>query len=266
MNKQLNLWKEQSDDNKLLIAKLLDKIKFTKNKNKFETTDFLDLREQAILTEEINRIKFEQYKLWGGYDNSERKIILLFPEKIELDYIDNTVFDQFLTIIRVKLPNELNGQLEHRNYLGGLMKLGIKREKIGDIIVRDDGADIIVKNEISEYIKNNIQSLSRFKKSIIEVKKIEELILVEPKKEILKINVPSMRLDCFIGELARCSRNEANTYLKEERIFVNFKEEIKSSKIIKEGDYITIRGKGRFKINRIIGNTKSGRISVEVEK
>ena len=104
MNKQLNLWKEQSDDNKLLIAKLLDKIKFTKNKNKFETTDFLDLREQAILTEEINRIKFEQYKLWGGYDNSERKIILLFPEKIDLDYIDNTVFDQFLTIIRVKLP------------------------------------------------------------------------------------------------------------------------------------------------------------------
>lgn len=165
MNKQLNLWKEQSDDNKLLIAKLLDKIKFTKNKNKFETTDFLDLREQAILTEEINRIKFEQYKLLGGYDNSERKIILLFPEKIELDYIDNTVFDQFLTIIRVKLPNELKGQLEHRNYLGGLMKLGIKRDKIGDIIVRDDGADIIVKNEISEYIKNNIQSLSRFKKS-----------------------------------------------------------------------------------------------------
>lgn len=75
-----------------------------------------------------------------------------------------------------------------------------------------------------------------------------------------------MRLDCIVGELAKCSRTEANKYLEAEKVFVNFKEEIRASKNILEGDYITIRGKGRFKITKILGTTKSGRLSVEIEK
>ena len=75
-----------------------------------------------------------------------------------------------------------------------------------------------------------------------------------------------MRLDCIVGELARCSRSEANKILEAERVFVNFKEEIRPSKNVEEGDYITIRGKGRFKVNKIIGTTKKGRVSLEIEK
>ena len=75
-----------------------------------------------------------------------------------------------------------------------------------------------------------------------------------------------MRLDCIVGELARCSRNDANKLLEAERVFVNFKEEIRPSKNVSEGDFITIRGKGRFKINKVVGTTKKGRISLEVEK
>ena len=146
------------------------------------------------------------------------------------------------------------------------MKLGIRREKIGDIIVRKDGADIIVKSDLAEYLKNNLQGLTRFQKSNIEIKNIEELIYIKPEKQVIKINVPSMRLDCIVGELARCSRNDANKYLEEERVFVNFKEEIRSSKNVNEGDFITIRGKGRFKISKILGTTKKGRISLEIEK
>ena len=136
------------------------------------------------------------------------------------------------------------------------MKLGIRREKIGDIIVRKDGADIIVKSDLAEYLKNNLQGLTRFQKSNIEIKNIEELIYIKPEKQVIKINVPSMRLDCIVGELARCSRNDANKYLEEERVFVNFKEEIRSSKNVNEGDFITIRGKGRFKISKILGTKK----------
>ena len=144
------------------------------------------------------------------------------------------------------------------------MKLGIKREKIGDIIVRNDGADIIVKKELAEYVKNNLNGLTRFQKSKIEIKNIEELIYIEPEKQVIKINIPSMRLDCIVGELAKCSRNEANKILESERVFVNFKEEIRPSKNVEEGDYITIRGKGRFRIVKILGTTKKGRISLEI--
>lgn len=263
MDKQSELTKQQKDEDKILIAKVLDKLKFAENRNRIETTDFLDLREQAIVKEMLELRKSNNYKFWGGYEDAERNIIVFSNN---LEFIKQEEINNFLAIIRITLPNNLLGQYEHRIYLGGLMKLGIKREKIGDIIVRYDGADIIVKKDLAEYLQNNLKGLTRFQKSDIEIKNIEELIYIKPEKQIIKINVPSMRLDCIVGELARCSRNDANKLLEAERVFVNFKEEIRPSKNVSEGDFITIRGKGRFKINKIVGTTKKGRISLEVEK
>jgi len=260
MDKQIELSKQQKSEDKFLIANVLDKIKLSNNKNKIETTNFFDLREQAIIEEVLGKRKQKNYKLYGGYNSAERRILIAFSDNINIDYND------FLSIIRINLPNNLKGGYEHKNYLGGLMKLGIKREKVGDIIVRNDGADIIIKRDIAKYIMENIVCLTRFEKSKIEQKNIEDIIYVEPKKEIIKINVPSMRLDCIVGELAKCSRGDSIKYLNEERVFVNFKEELRPSKNVEEGDYITIRGKGRFKIDKILGTTKSGRLSIQIEK
>ena len=263
MDKQLELTKQQKDEGKILIAKVLDKLKFAENRNRIEATDFLDLREQAIVKEMLELRNSNIYKCWGGYEDAERNIIVFSNN---LEFIKQEEINDLLSIIRITLPNNLIGQYEHRIYLGGLMKLGIKREKIGDIIVRKDGADIIVKKDLAEYLQNNLKGLTRFQKSNIEIKNIEELIYIKPEKQIIKINVPSMRLDCIVGELARCSRNDANKLLEAERVFVNFKEEIRSSKNVNEGHFITIRGKGRFKINKVVGTTKKGRISLEIEK
>ena len=261
MDKQSELTKLQKDEDKILIAKVLDKLKFAENRNKIESTDFLDLRQQRVTKELLEVRKSINYKFFGGYDNAERNIVI-FSNSIE--FIKQDEINSLLSIIRITLPNNLKGEYEHRIYLGGLMKLGIKREKIGDIIVRDDGADIIVKKELAEYIKTNLKGLTRFQKSKIEIENIEDLIYIEQEKQVIKINIPSMRLDCIVGELAKCSRNEANKILEAERVFVNFKEEIRPSKNLEEGDYITIRGKGRFRISKILGTTKKGRNSLEI--
>lgn len=264
MNKEIELSKQQKDEDKFLIAKILDKIKFSNNRNRFECSEFLDLRQQSLVKEALEIRKLNNYNFCGGYDDAERKILITFPYDINFDI--NNVINQFLCVIEINLPNELKMQYEHRNYLGALMKLGIKREKIGDILVRNDGADIIVKKDISDYIISNISLLTRFQKSKIKIKEIQDLIYVKKEKELVKINVPSIRLDCIVGELAKCSRADAIKLLNEERVFVNFKEELRPSKLVTEGDYITIRGKGRFKINKLLGNTKSGRINLEIEK
>ena len=254
MDKQSELTKLQKDEDKILIAKVLDKLKFAENRNKIEITDFLDLRQQRVIKEMLDIRKSNNYKFFGGYDDSERNIIIFFNN---IEFIKQDEINNLLSIIRITLPNNLKGEYEHRIYLGGLMKLGIKREKI---------ADIIAKKDLAEYLKNNIGGLTRFQKSKIEIKNIEELIYIKPEKQVIKINIPSMRLDCIVGELARCSRNEANKILEDERVFVNFKEEIRPSKNVEEGDYITIRGKGRFRIVKILGTTKKGRISLEIER
>ena len=261
MDKQSQITKLKKDEDKLIMAKVLDKLKFSESRNRIETIDFLDLREQWLIKDMLEVRKYNNYRFFGGYSDAERNIII-FSNSIE--FINQEVIEKFLSVIRINLPNNLKGEYEHRIYLGGLMKLGVKREKIGDIIVREDGADIIVKNELAEYLKTNLKSLTRFQKANIEIKTLKELIYIKPEKKILKINIPSMRLDCIVGELAKCSRNEANKILEEERVFVNFKEEIRPSKIIEEGDYITIRGKGRFRVSKIIGTTKKGRIALEI--
>lgn len=145
------------------------------------------------------------------------------------------------------------------------MKLGIKREKIGDILVDNEGADIIVSAEILKFLLNNISQLIRFKKSNIEEILLSDLRKIKIEKEEKNITVSSMRLDNIVAELASCSRNKANELILQERIFVNFENIVKSTKEIRANDKITIRGKGRFEIKEILGNTKKGRIMIKVE-
>ena len=120
--------------------------------------------------------------------------------------------------------------------------------------------------EICKFLLENLKELTRFSKSIITLENIQNLRNVEIRKEELEIIVSSLRLDNIISELARCSRNKALEIINMERVFINFQVETKKTKQIKEGDIITIRGKGRFIIKEKIGQTKSGRTILKIEK
>lgn len=314
MDKINELTKQQKEDDKLLVSKVLDKIKFVEARNRFENTDFLDLAQKQLISEMLQKRNQIEYEFFGGFEEAERTMLILMPEdylkleningisneynklensnnffdktdklnyendeiqysndvKYNHDAVNNkmitNIYNQIMSIIRITLPKELWGTFEHRTYLGALMKIGLKREKIGDILVRHDGADIVISNDIKNFMINNINQLTRFQKAKIESLKIDQIKYTPAKNEIIKINVPSMRLDAIIGELAKCSRSDSSELLEQERVMVNFKEEIRGTRIIEDNTMITIRGKGRFKINKILGNTKSGRINVEVTK
>ena len=267
MDKLNELTKQQKDDEKIFVAKIVDKIKSAQAKNRYENTDFLDMVQQEKAKEILNKRRIENYQFWGGFNESERKELFIFPDYIEQSYDEYMdIYKQQMSCIHIVLPKENRGMYEHRNYLGALMKLGLKREKIGDIIVNNDGADIVISKEISKFILNNLRLLTRFQKAQIEEIELEQIHYIEKEKEIIKINVPSTRLDCIVGELARCSRNEANDIIKQERVLVNFKLELRNSLTISEDSIITIRGKGRFKIDKILGETRSGRLNVQVSK
>lgn len=266
MDKVIELTKLQKDEEKLLVAKVLDKIKMVESKNRFENTDFLDLSQKSNIQDILIKRKQNNYCFFGGFDMAERTMLIIYPSLYEDKVNFKNIYGQIISVIRITLPKELQGTFEHKTYLGAIMKLGIKREKLGDILVRDDGADIIISKEIEKFLINNLADLTRFKKSKIEVIKLDEIKYVEKEKETFKINVPSMRLDAIVGELAKVSRNDANSYINQERVFVNFKLELRNTKQILENDIITIRGKGRFTIFKIIGETKSKRINLEVQK
>ena len=264
MNREiLNDYREKDD--KVLLAQVLDKIEMCENRNKIEHTDFLDLAQIELVQKFINKIKIENYMSYGGFEQAERKIFVIYPEKFNSEVVEKNL-SNIVQIVRVKLPEDLKGKYTHRDYLGAVIKLGVKREKVGDIIVDDDGADIIVDKDISKFLLENLGGLTRFSKSEIIIENIENLRTVQIRKEEREIIVSSLRLDNVISELARCSRNKALDIINMERVFVNFQCENKKTKQIKPGDMITVRGKGRFFIKELVGQTKSGRTIIKIEK
>ena len=264
MNKK-ELLEGHNKEEQILISKMMDKMEEAKQKNKITNTDFLDGYQIRICTEILNKAKFNNYIFFGRYKEAKKKIIVFYPDKFKF-IIENKKYMNKLCAIRISLPNELYGAYTHKNYLGMIMKLGVVREKVGDILVKESGADVIVMPEIVKYLLTNLSELTRLRKADIKEIPINELEKVEIKTKEYNIIVSALRLDNIIAELAKTSRMQAKELINQERVFVNFKNEIKQTKLLNEGDLISIRGKGRFKISEIIGNTQKGRYILKIEK
>ena len=267
MNKQEILGKCINEDDRLLISKLLDKIEFVNKRNSVEYTEFLDMRQRQLLERVMIEQKITNYVATGGYKTAERTVLVIYPEKLE-EIIENEQFDfnTVLGAVRISLPNELKGIYSHRDYLGAIIKIGMRREKVGDIITSKDGADILVLKNTEKYIIDGLKELTRFSKAEFQSLKLEELNIEEPKTQIIDIIIPSMRIDSIVSEIIRTSRAKAMTIIKEERVFVNHELITKGSKEVKENDTITVRGKGRFKVGKIVNSTRKGNLVLEVEK
>jgi len=264
-NKQELLKDYKKQEDKMCLAQILDKIEIAKKTNKIEYTDFLDMYQVALVQNFLRKIQFTNCKLYGGYEDAERKIAIIYPE----DYTESMLqknYTKILNVIRIQLSKEERGKYTHRNYLGGIVKLGLKREKIGDILVSDEGADIITVEDFSNILKEQLPTLTRFENSKIEIVELEQLKEKEVNVEEIKIIVPSLRMDNIVSDLARTSRSKAAQIINQERVFVNGQNETKLSKQLKLNDIITIRGKGRFIIKEFSGTTRSGRLVVIIEK
>lgn len=255
--------KYKDGENKILIAKLIDKYEFCKTRNKITYTDFLNISEISILEKILKEEKIRNYIFYGVRDDADRKILIFYPEKMNLEMVEKN-YNSILEIIRIKTPIEV--LYEHRDFLSGIMKIGLKREKFGDIIVYENGADIITLKEVTEYLVSGIKELTRFKKSEITIENIKSVHKKENEFIEFSIIVSSIRLDNFVSELAKCSRTKAKELIEQGIVFVNSINETKDSKKLNIGDIITIRGKGKFIFENIGKETRSGKTYIEIKK
>lgn len=266
MDRQELISRYKNDEDRLLVSKVLDKIKTAKTKNQITNTDFLDMYQRRITEEVLKAEREKNFLYYYPCENAEKAMLIIYPEKYD-DILKNNKFNfsQFVKLIRITLPNQLNGQYVHKDYLSGIMKLGIKREKIGDILVFEDGADVVVSKDICDYVLSNLNQLTRFSKAEIEKLEISKIRKPSVRTEKFKITVTAMRLDCIVSELAHCSRTMVVKIIETQRVFLNYINETKNSKVISINDTIVIRGKGKFIIKNIEGETKKGKLIVVVE-
>lgn len=254
-----------SIDDKLIIAKLMDKIKICKTRNKIVNTEFLSVYQKEIIQKELNKLKIKNYLFFGGYEGAEAEILVIYPEKYDLEIVRKNL-ENILKVIKIELPKEVFGKYTHRDYLGMAMKIGLNRDRIGDINVSEKGAYIFVLEENARYIVDSLKDFTRLNKADIEIINYTEAKLKEQEFEEIRISIQSMRIDSIVSELIKTSRNKTNELLLGEKVFVNTKCETKPSKLLKENDILAIRGAGKFIVCECIGNNKKGKMIVEMKK
>ncbi|MBO5413135.1 MAG: hypothetical protein J6A29_02345 [Clostridia bacterium] len=237
------------NNDKLLLPKIIDKIKLSKNK--ITNSEFLNEYQISAVEKELRKIGNTNYFFEGGYEDAESKILVAYPEALGESIARKNV-NNILKAIKIELPNEIHGKLEHRDYLGTVMSFGLVRERIGDIIVHEDSAYIIVLEENATYLKSSFEYEKRFKKAKISIIDISEIKTKKVEFEEITISVNGVRLDSVISEIIKTSRRIAQEYLEEEKVSINYVIETKATKAIKEKDILIIRGKGKFIVDEFL--------------
>jgi len=241
----------------ILIHNIEDKIEQCLEYGKFTYSSFLDMRQRHLAQCVCSRWKGLNYLFYGGYEDAERTVAVFLPEYFSLD--DSNP----LALLRISH----NGykELSHRDYLGSLTGLGIKREMIGDILVRSGGADIIILKSISQFLLANYDKAGRTNLKA-EILPIDLLIVPEIRYETKRDTVASLRLDSVVASAFSMSRSLASEAVCEGRVFINNQLCQKVDRLVKEGDKITLRGKGKAILEKIDGLTRKDRTAIILKR
>jgi len=241
------------------MLKVLDKAEIVLKKHDIKSTDFLTPNETRAACGVLNGVEDIKYIVTGAYEEAERKIVILFP-----DYLECYMVDTPIAIFEIKGTSQFE-KLDHRDYLGAILGLGLKRDKIGDIIVHNNTCQIIVHSSLKDYILYNLKKVGNVSVKVRELR-LEEITPPEIEYKQINGNVASLRLDSVLSLAFKVSRIEAQNLISKERVSINWGQVTKSSYEVMEKDVISVKGKGRVIIDSIEGKTRSERIIIKLHK
>ena len=249
----------RTPEDRLLLAKLWDKIDGGMRRNILSATCFLSPREL-----ELSRWLFGQPEglcAFGGYGEAERKMLIYLP-----DYLtEDALYEEDSPLCCLRASFYEGDSLSHRDFLGALMGAGIKRETVGDICVGKDICDFFVTSEIAPYILQNFLSAGRAKLHLQQIP-LQEVVIAQPEFQVIKDTMASLRLDSVISSGFRIGRSLAAQYVSSGKAAIDGLPCEKPDKAIEEGQKISVRGLGKIKLEAVGGRTKKDRISVVIHR
>lgn len=249
----------QSNEDKVLLAKLWDKITAGMRKNIPANTCFLSPREQEManyLFGTPDRLHF-----FGGYPDAERKMLIYLP-----DYLDeNGLYGEDAPCICLRAAFFQGDSPSHRDFLGALMGAGVARETVGDICVGEGRCDFFVTAEIAPYLLQNFTSAGRTKLHLEQIP-LTDACIPEPEVKEIKDTLASLRLDSVIASGFRIGRSLAAQYVTTGKAAMDGLPCEKPDKPVSEGTKISVRGLGKMKLVKVNGKTKKDRISVVIHR
>lgn len=249
----------KTGEDKVLLAKIWDKITAGMRKNIPANTGFLTLRELDMC-----RYLFgdqEGLMPFGGYEGAERQMLVYLPDYLEKD----ALYEEDSPLVCLRATFYDGDTPSHRDFLGALMGEGIARETVGDICVGKGQCDFFVTAEIAPYILQNFIGAGRTKVHLERIP-LWEVSVLEPETKEMKDTVASVRLDSVISSGFRIGRSAAAQYVNAGKVAIDGLPCEKPDKIVDEGAKISVRGLGKIKLKSINGQTKKGRISIIIDR
>ena len=249
----------QSPEDKVLLAKLWDKIHAGMRKNIAASTCYLSPREQNL----AKYLFGEQEGLhsFGGYEDAERKMLIYLPEYLE----DSALYEEDSPVVCLRATFYEGDTPSHRDFLGALMGAGIAREAVGDICVGKGSCDFFVSAEIAPYILQNLTGAGRTKLRLEQIL-LDQVQIPEPEVKQIADTVASLRLDSIISSGFRIGRSLAAQHICAGKAAIDGLPCEKPDKAVDEGAKISVRGLGKIKLQKVNGQTKKGRISVVIDR
>lgn len=255
INKAKIILPSDDDEIKLMLSKACDLYNKAEKTTKPFYTKFLSPLEAAIIMGRFPKTELK-LKLFGGYDDAERKVCAFYTFDDDLSYP--------LCTLQIKLKSK-NASPSHRDYLGSLLSMGIKREVIGDIVVQNGGAYAFCLEEIADYITDGLLKVGGVGVTIEQASSCDEIV-IKREYQMLSSTVSSLRSDAVIASALNLARSKACELIERGLVTHNY-EQLKSvSAPVKNGDVLSARGYGKFKILTSGNLTKKGRIHIDICK
>lgn len=246
-------------EDRLLLAKLWDKINAGMRRQIPANTAFLSAREQALCQYLFGNTLGLCY--FGGYDGAERRMLVYLPEHLDEQYL----LGEDSPIVCLRATYYENDPLSHRDFLGALMGAGIGRETVGDICVGKGSCDFFVTAEIAPYILQSFTDAGRTKLRIDAIG-LTQAQIPEPETREIRDTLASLRLDSVISAGFRIGRSLAAQHVAAGKAAIDGLPCEKPDKAVAEGAKISVRGLGKICLRCVNGQTKKGRISVVIDR
>ena len=250
-------------EERVLLARALDKLELAQNRGVPAHTPFLSPGEQASLADLLAAWGHPRHLFWGGYPDAERRVCAFLPDWQEEDGLLSDP-EGPLAALEAKFPPEAG--LGHRDILGSLMGLGITREKLGDILLPGPGVcQVIALREALPILLSQWEGAGRWKVRL-EAVPLDRLTPKPAQVKTIRDTVASPRLDAVLAAGFSLSRSKAAGYISAGRVAVNHRECLKSDRPVEEGDVLTCRGLGKCVVREVPGQSKKGRTMLVLER
>ena len=239
--------------------RLIELAKRSYETNSFTFTDFLSMAELSDFYEIESVLGYACPTLYGGCDMSERKMIR-FGDPDEFGYEQPFPID---TLIIEPLNEKFSDDLNHRDYLGSIMNLGIERDQIGDILAGDKEAYIFATPDIAQMMEKELIRIRHTSVSCSIVNTAD--CDIEPKFEEISGSVASERIDAILAFVYHLSRSEAQKLIESESVFIDGRTAYSGGYDLKEGARVSVRGHGKFIYLGTSNTTRKGRLFISVK-